>query len=101
MSKSGVSRAQLMREERREAIREQLSAQKLHEKALDLIGEIEDLGVEMTSLEFQRLSKAFDGRLKLLSKYLPDAKDPTDLNLAGYNGGPVEIDTKWTVKVIK
>ena len=89
MSKAGVSRPELMRAQRREAIREQLSAQKHHEKAFELINKIQDLNNDLDNLEVQRLSKAFDGHLKLLSKYLPDAKDPTDLNLGGQKDNPL------------
>ena len=89
MSKAGVSRPELMRAQRREAIRDQLSAQKHHEKAFELINKIQDLNNDLDNLEVQRLSKAFDGHLKLLSKYLPDAKDPTDLNLGGQKDNPL------------
>ena len=97
---SGVSRAEHNRAIRKEALREQLSKQKHVEQVIENIERIEDLsGEQLDDLDIRRLSKAIDARLKLINKYLPDDKDPTDVNLGGQENNPLE--TKWTVEIVR
>lgn len=74
MTSTGVSRAQENRAIRREALREQLSAQGHVQYVVDNIQKLSDFEIEMDSLQVQRLKIANDGHLKLIAKYLPDGK---------------------------
>ncbi|MBL4664254.1 MAG: hypothetical protein JKY22_12050 [Flavobacteriaceae bacterium] len=81
MPKTGVSVAAHNRQMRRDALREQLSNQKHVEHVIVLLDKLRDLDEELDNLEITRLSKVIDTKLKLINKYLPDDKEPSDLNL--------------------
>lgn len=88
---------------RKEALREYLSKQKLAQKVIEIA---EKLGTETTleSNDIQRLKAAADINFRLLNKYVPDAKDPTDLNVSGSiehkHKDREEIETKLRAKGI-
>jgi hypothetical protein len=81
MPKSGVSVAAHNRQMRRDALREQLSAQGHVQHVIDLLDKLQDLDQDLDSLKIARISKTIDTKLKLIAKYLPDDKEPSDLNL--------------------
>lgn len=88
--KSGVSRAQTNRKIRREALREQLEAQGHLQHIVDLLNQLQDFDAEMDGMKYQRISKAIDTKLKLVSKYLPDDKEALDLNVGGQEDNPLK-----------
>lgn len=71
---SGVSRGQLNRKIRQEALRDQLSAQGHVQHVVDIINEVNDLSIEYDQLILQRKKVVIDTKLKLINKYLPDVK---------------------------
>ena len=83
MPANGQSRAEKIRQERRDSLRELLRQQKHEEHVVELLGKIESLSNELSSLDVQRLSKAIDTRMKLLAKYLPDDKEPANISVGG------------------
>ncbi len=83
---SGVTRADANRKIRREALRDQLEAKGLVQKVIETAEELSNLDEAMDAVEVQRLRAANDARLKLIAKYLPDAKDDQNVNLAGNIG---------------
>ncbi len=79
MGERGPSRAAQNKKIRQEALREQLSNQKLCEQVIDsakklsdLYGEIDPKNVTLTQVQVQRIKAATDARLALIKKYLPD-----------------------------
>ncbi len=86
-----ANKAAKNRKIRQDALREQLSNQKLVEKVLDNIKKMEEQGVSMDSTELQALRAATDTRLKLVNKYLPDLKQ-TDIEITGEDGNPIEVE---------
>jgi hypothetical protein len=84
--KSGESRADANRRVRREALRDQLEAKGLVQKVIETAEQLVDLSLPMDSVEVQRLRAGNDARLKLINKYLPDAKDDQNLNIGGNLG---------------
>lgn len=72
--KQGVSRADAQKKIRQQALREYLSERNKSEYILSSIAALEDLTRTLERDEIQRLKIAIDSRLKLLNKYLPDAK---------------------------
>ena len=84
--------AQRNRAIRQEALREQLSKQKLVEKVLDISEKMQK--PDFDNADLPRLRAAADINLALIKKYLPDVKQT---ELTGEGGGPVEA--KWTVEV--
>tara|TARA_S200002703_G_scaffold1223_3_gene2087 strand:+ start:9191 stop:9478 length:288 start_codon:yes stop_codon:yes gene_type:complete len=64
-----MTRAQKMRAERQEALREYLSSRGLVEYVIDLAEKIEEPGSDVQSLK-----ASADIRMKLINKYLPDMK---------------------------
>ena len=82
----------MIRQERRDSLRELLSQQKHHEHLLDLVNKLESLDTELDSVQVQRLSKVIDTKLRIMAKYLPDDKEPLDLNLGGQEDNPVGIE---------
>ena len=93
--KSGESRAQANRRIRQEALREQLAQQGHVQHAVDILEKLKDLkceksnkGVELDSIAVTRLSKALDGHLKLVNKYLPDQKEVFNEH-TGEDGQPI------------
>lgn len=90
MPSSGVSRAEKIRAERRESLRELLRNQKHEEHVVELIKKLESLDTQdLDSVAVQRLSKALDTRMKLIAKYLPDDREPQDINLGGQEDNPL------------
>lgn len=99
MPASGISRAQENKRIRQEALREQLQAQGHVQHAVELLDKIKGLEGEIiedssgikvlafgkADFELKKYSKAFDGHMKLLNKYLPDLK-ATELTGTGADG---------------
>lgn len=74
MPASGINRAQQNKAIRKEALREQLSAQGHVQHVNDIADKLLDLTKELDQVEVQRLKAAADIKNKLISKYLPDLK---------------------------
>lgn len=97
--KSGESRANANRRVRQEALREQLSQQGHVQQAVEILEKLKDLkdpkgetGLELDSVAVSRLSKALDGHLKLVNKYLPDQKEVFNEH-TGEDGEPIKTQT--------
>lgn len=69
-----ATRAQLNRKVRREALREQLSAQGHVQHVVDIVDKIRDKDVTLDSEMLARYKIAIDTKLKLINKYLGDDK---------------------------
>jgi len=82
------TKAQLNRQVRQEALREQLSQQGHEQYISEIISNLSDPEMEYDSLWVQRLKAAADLRLKLMAKYIPDLKSQ---ELTGPNGGDLVI----------
>lgn len=91
MPARGVSRAEKIRQDRRDTLRELLRHQKHEEHVLELLKKLEHLESELNSVEAQRISKAIDTRMKLIAKYLPDDREPQNINLGGQEDNPLQI----------
>lgn len=89
MPANGVSRAAKIRQERRDSLRELLRAQGHEQHVLENLSKLENLSDEMDSVTVQRLAKAIDTRMKLIAKYLPDDREPQDINVGGQEDNPV------------
>lgn len=87
----GVSRAQQNRKIRQEEMREKLVAQGHEQHVSEILGKLKDFDVELDSMQIQRLSKALDGHMKMLSKYLPDMKEVAN-ELSGPGGEPLTAE---------
>ena len=83
-----ATRAAENRKIRQEALRDQLSSQKLVEKVIDNITKMEQQGAAMEGQELQALKAATESRLKLINKYLPDLKA---MELTGDPDSPLEF----------
>lgn len=94
---AAAHRANQNRKIRQEALREQLAEQCRIQHIIENVKKIEDLDNDMDAVEVQRLKAANETRLKLLNKYLPDLKST---ELTGADGGPIETDNVFTVKVV-
>lgn len=70
----GVSRADAQKKIRQQALREFLSERNKADYIFSSIAKLEDLTQAFDKDEITRLKIAIDSRLKLLNKYLPDAK---------------------------
>ena len=82
------TKAQLNRQVRQEALRDQLSQQGHEQYISEIIGNLSDPEMEYDSLWVQRLKAAADLRLKLMAKYIPDLKSQ---ELTGPEGGDLVI----------
>jgi hypothetical protein len=82
------TKAQLNRQVRQEALREQLSQQGHEQYISEIISNLSDPEMEYDSLWVQRLKAAADLRLKLMAKYIPDLKSQ---ELTGPEGGDLVI----------
>jgi hypothetical protein len=82
------TKAQLNRQVRQEALREQLSQQGHEQYISEIIANLSDPELEYDSLWVQRLKAAADLRLKLMAKYIPDLKSQ---ELTGPEGGDLVI----------
>lgn len=85
----GQTRADANRKLRREALRDQLEAKGLIQKVIESADDLADLDEEMDAVSVQRLRAANDARLKLIAKYLPDAKEDQNLNVGGQGDNPI------------
>jgi len=82
------TKAQLNRQVRQEALREQLSQQGHEQYISEIISNLSDPEMEYDSLWVQRLKAAADLRLKLMAKYIPDLKSQ---ELTGPEGSDLVI----------
>ena len=82
------TKAQLNRQVRQEALRDQLSQQGHEQYIAEIISNLSDPELEYDSLWVQRLKAAADLRLKLMAKYIPDLKSQ---ELTGQDGGDLVI----------
>lgn len=73
--KTGQTLPQKIKAERHESLRVLVSNQQHLRHSVDLIGKLKDLKKELDPLEVRRLEVALAGHMKLLNKYLPDARD--------------------------
>lgn len=97
---SGESRAEANRRIRREALRDQLEAKGLVQKVIESTDELADLEKrDMDSVQVQRLRAANDARLKLINKYLPDAKEDQNVTLNGILGVTDMTDDELTRRI--
>lgn len=85
------TRAQQNRQIRQEALREWLSEKCTAQHLVENIKQIEELDptVDGNNLKIQALKTASELRLKLILKYLPDDKTPTDVNIGGQEDNPL------------
>lgn len=93
MPPHGVSRAAKIRQERRDSLRELLRNQKHEEHVVDLLKKLDSLDEEIDSVQVQRIKISIDTRMKLINKYIPDDREPTNLNVGGQEDSPLQI--KW------
>ena len=70
----GTTAANKNRSVRKEALREQLSAQGHVQHVVDILYEIKDLRKDLDQQDLARYKVVLDTKLKLISKYLPDLK---------------------------
>lgn len=91
------TRAQENKRIRQEALREQLSNQGHVQHIIEILDEMREPGVEITSLELQKNKLIIDTKLSLIKKYLPDVKQ---VEISGDSENPLAIDNKWTVEVV-
>ena len=82
MPKSGQTNAQKHRQDRRDSLRELLSVQGHEQHVVDLMAKLSDLNTQLESTEVARLSKVIDTKMKIINKFLPDDKEPADLNIS-------------------
>lgn len=92
------TRAQTNRRIRQEALREQLANGKHVEHVIDIVNEMREPGVEITSLELQKNKLIIDTKLALIKKYLPDVKQ---IELTGEDGEAIKTDSKFTIEVVR
>lgn len=85
---SGNSRAAKNKQIRKEALRDQLSAQGHVQHVIDITDKLADLNIVLESNDVQRLKAAADLKFKLINKYLPDLKA---VELTGKDGGKIEL----------
>ena len=98
---SGLNRLNRNRAVRQEAMREQLAKQGHLQHAVVLIEQIKDLTVELEPIQAKRLEIALQGHLKLISLYIPAAKEVGELfeslgktftlNMTGVHDTPPEV----------
>ena len=84
----GMTRAQMNKSVRQEALREQLRSQKHVEHVVDILEQIGDLDVDLDSAQVQRLKVVVDTKLKLITKYLPDLKS---IEHSGDEENPLQV----------
>ncbi len=85
------TKAQLNRQVRQEALRDQLSQQGHEQYISEIISNLSDPEMEYDSLWVQRLKAAADLRLKLMAKYIPDLKSQ---ELTAPDGGDLVIQVQ-------
>lgn len=72
--KTGQSRANAIRETKREEILESLKQRGLIQHVIETADKLGDLTIDLEATDVQRLKAANDARLSLIKKYLPDTK---------------------------
>lgn len=97
MPANGVTRAQKIRQERRDSLRELLRAQGHEQHVLDLLKKLDGLE-DLDQTAISRIKISIDTRLKLISKYLPDDREPADINIGGQEDNPLNIIERKIVK---
>lgn len=97
MPASGVTKANENRRIRREALREQLTAQGHVQHVTEIVDKLLDLSEDLDNVQVQRLSKAIDAKFKLIGKYLPDVKQVEITDEDGNSPFPQSI----SINVIK
>ena len=83
-----MTRAQMNKKVRQEALRDQLSSQGHVQHVVDSINKLEQLDSALDATEVQRIRAAIDSRLKLVDKYLPSLKS---IELTGDEDSPIAI----------
>lgn len=90
-----MTRAQKIRAERQEQLREYLSKHKLVEHVVDSIGKMEEPDADLTMIRAQN-----EARFKLIDKYLPNLKQTEgSLSLSGPDGS--DLFEKVTIERVK
>lgn len=99
------TRAQLNREVRQDALRDQLASQGHVQHVIDLTEKLSNPtfqkdGKEITyeQLDIQRLKLVIDTKLKLISKYLPDLK-ATEMTILGDDENPLKMEVKAVLDI--
>ena len=89
-----ATRANQNRKIRQDALREQLANQKLVEKVIDSINELDKLTSDQEGKDRAAIIKTgIDARLRLISKYLPDLKST---EITGDSDNPVVVSQPVT-----
>lgn len=88
MPKRGQTGKQARRAERQEDLRELLSNQGHLQHIIEICDELNDLTIQLESIQFNRKSKVIDTKLRLVNKYLPDIKN---VEIANDGGGELTI----------
>lgn len=84
----GISAADKNKKIRQDALREQLSKQKLVEQVVVISEKLNDLANPLEPNDIARLKASADLKLKLVNKYLPDLKQT---ELVGDQDRPVTV----------
>ena len=77
------------RQSHREEVLEKLRNAGLIQKVLDDADKLSDESIQMDAVMVARIKAASDTRLKMVSKWLPDAKA---VELTGTDGEPVQVE---------
>lgn len=88
MSGRGLSAADRNKKIRQEALRDQLSNQKLVEQVVDIAKKIGDLSYDLEKDKIDRLKIAADLNMKLVAKYLPDLRQ-SDIDIGVQEDNPL------------
>jgi len=99
MAARGESRKEANRRMRQEQMREQLRAKGLEQHLIENLMKLQDLGIDLDSVDVQRLKAANDGYLALLKKYLPDMKS-IDVEVTGEDGEPMQVKTSLDLSAL-
>ena len=83
-----TTRANKIRAERQEALREMLSKKCTVQQVIEISNKIAELESELDPVEVTRLKAAAEIKMKLISKYLPDVKA---VEISGEGGGDLQI----------
>ena len=85
------TRAQSNRRIRQEALRKQLANQGHIQHIIEILDELREPSVEITSLELQKNKLIIDTKLSLIKKYLPDVKQ---VEISGDQENPLNASIK-------
>jgi hypothetical protein len=86
-----TTRAHANRKIRQEALREQIANQKHEQHIFEILEELREPGVEISSLELQKKKLIIDTKLALLKKYIPDVKQ---VEISGDEDAPLQAVTR-------